>query len=187
MYTWGHLCKASVCGDGTIVRLRKNKYIDVVDVEFSSGAPLYLSYKCMAPGWVEKYKDSFEYEKVVTRYTINLNGEIEDKYIEKQTTLTEGDYSFNPFVVREDFAIEDTECVAVMTDGVHSFIKPKKEDTSIVLETIPANEIIRQVMACKSYTGSFVQRRVGKLRREFDKANWINADDFSVAAIHFGE
>lgn len=187
-YTAGHLCKATICGDGVIARLRKDKYIDVTSVEFKSGAPLYLSYMCMPHGWAERYKSIFEYEKIITRYTIKTNGDVVDKVVTSQTTLNEGNYDDeDPFLVKEAYAIEDTECVAVMTDGVSSFMKTKKEDTSIVMETIPADEIIRQVMAFKSYTGQFVQRRVGKLRKEFDKVNWANTDDFSVAAVYLGD
>jgi len=186
VYAHGYLCKATICGDGAIARLRKDKMIDVISVEYKSGAPLYLSY-LFNIGWAKRYLSAFEYEKVITTYTIKPNGEIIDKAIVKETNLDENDPMDLAFRVNEDFIIDDTECVAVMTDGVNSFYKTKKEDTSIVLESIPQEEIIKQVMAVKTYAGQFIQRRINKARKEFDKANWVNSDDFSVAAVYLGE
>jgi hypothetical protein len=53
------------------------------------------------------------------------------------------------------------------------------------LENVPVdgNKVIFEALAFKSCTGEFVNRRLTKAFKSFEKDGWQNTDDFSLAAI----
>jgi hypothetical protein len=55
---------------------------------------------------------------------------------------------------------------------------PSKTDGSVIMH---------EMLAYKNFAGEFVQRRMNKAMRTFDKDGLENFDDVSIATIKFGE
>jgi hypothetical protein len=78
----------------------------------------------------------------------------------------------------KDFTI----CLA--SDGVTSFsLEQDNQESKIV----PITKVVSDFTAYKNFQGEFVQRRVTKVLKEYNKLNMRHFDDLSFATIHFAK
>jgi len=157
-----------VIGDGVLGFINNDDSLDIIDIEYPSGAPWYLSY--------------------------SLNKEREDKYIEKygtkaiisstkDGTITEQKERFQYFYV-DRLAYK---AILLMSDGVKSFTKKVVSDSSKGNVPITYHEVLKELLAFKGYQGEFIKRRVKRFIKDMPKLGWENYDDVSVAGIYLGE
>lgn len=171
-----------VCGDGVVVaRERESGRLVVKSYEFPSGAPFYLRYT-LDPARVTAYEDQFGAKCVVTSVNIEPTGVRSPPETVEYTDLDEILCLSNFWPMRQ------FDLVALLSDGVRSFVKPVDSKTSKQTESVDYIDVVCELMRFKNYGGSFVQRRV---RRAFDpmlgkfaQQGWVNTDDLSMAAIH---
>lgn len=171
-------------GDGYIAAKRPNGTIDVYEFAFEQGAPYYLRYELnpeIKNGYFEKFGDKTEVLCNQTSYTINANGVISAKKI-TACNVTKSNIHFEVA-----FPIAEFEAVAIMSDGVGSFVKQTNTLTTKNNALVPAEEIIKELMAFKSYAGGFVQRRCQKAFKKFKDQGMQNCDDVSIAVISNAE
>lgn len=173
---------AQVWGDGVVAARRRDGTLDIFQVEYPKGAPLYLNY------WnnYERLKGfllEFGSHRKVTQLlpdgisellmdTSHRLDRVGDLYCDERC----GSCEF-------PFPQEAYDVVAVMSDGVQSFRRRKGNG----FEPVPVQEVVAKMMAFKNYTGEFVVRRMKAFLKQATADGWHWDDDVSMAAIHVGD
>lgn len=143
-------------GDGVISYYDFDDRLHSVNIEFKSGAPLYLSYRLDADRY-KNYVEEFGLDVTITH-------KWEDEVEEYSPYLT--DISFQPIV---------KSFVSVMSDGINTFHKG-----------MDRVEKVADFMDFKNHQGDFVKRRMNAIKRRCEKAGITYDDDISMATIFIG-
>lgn len=77
------------------------------------------------------------------------------------------------------FLEKDVLCVNTLSDGIFSFIDSKG--------LIDSSIIMKEILAVKNYSGSFIERRIKRMLKNFNKEGIINEDDLSITSLYLGE
>lgn len=183
----------SLCvGDGAIVGFGKDGLV-IIEYAYKSGAPYYLAYERPATPFIANGKQVAPSSEV-DAYFAEFGGNFT-----KTTTLVKPDGSVkcvkvenqigrslpytSPYFV-DKWPYDAYSMVAVMSDGVQSFVEVTKTPTTgIETHSIPAVQVLQELMAFKNTTGKFVLRRCQKAFKTFKDKNWQHMDDVSVGAI----
>lgn len=169
---------ASLSGDGFIIaRRRADKMLTVIQYEFSTNAPNYLRYS-IDPTAQRLYNERFGKGHLITKTWNQLGANVSD-LTETKTPLREAS-----LINLHVFRIEDFDLVAVLSDGLHSFLVKELAKTHMPEALLDASKIIEHLFDFKSYAGKFVQRRCGIAFEEFQKLGWGNYDDFTMGAVY---
>lgn len=163
----------NVIGDGVVATIDNDDNINVIEIEYPSGAPRYLSY------WIdeirhESYRKEFGTKAIVRSYMLN-------------TDDFDGESDFDGMVWRLPLDSRKYKAIVLFSDGVHSIQRSLETDTGRTFESVPTRQTLQELLAYKSYKGEFVKRRTKRFIKEMQKRGWINNDDLSVAAIYLGE
>lgn len=167
-------------GDGMVVGVHNDNSMYVIEYEFESGAPYYLRYELdpsIRAEYFKKFAVDGTIEGVRRTYTIAPDGKVDD-FTEVQLNFNENQICFE-----ERFPLADWKTVAVMSDGIQSFVRQKITATSKTTESVHSSEIIKDVMSFKGYVGEFVHRRCSKAFKNFKELGIQNCDDFSIGVI----
>lgn len=163
----------NVIGDGVIATIDNNDHIDIIEIEYPSGAPRYLHY------WIDEerheiYKKEFGTKAIARQYRLNSELEtIEDE--------------FDSMIYNVALNSQYHKAIVLFSDGVHSVQKSVETDTGRTFEPVPTRQVLQELLAYKSYKGEFVKRRTKRFIKEMQRRRWVNNDDLSVAAIYLGE
>jgi len=162
----------SICGDGCVVILGR-KAATVIDVEFPSGAPFYLSYT-MDDDRRKRYTEEFGNKKIVTTKTYDLDTgeEIESIYAE---------VAFDNKITGVLFGDGCPVAAIAISDGYKTF-NNESERVSTKEE-----EVLKNIYSYKNFNGEFVKRRMLSYKKRCHNDGVVHYDDLSVAAIYFGE
>jgi len=180
LYAVPHLGAVSVSihGDGVIAARRRDGTVEHTVVKCPLNAPDYLSY----------YLDLDRKARYIERVESHNDGEgrglrTYTSYEGSKVTSEMKIRSFFP--VTAAFPYEEYDLVALMSDGVQSFM----QETPTGAQRVPVHEVVEQIMAVKNTTGEFIVRRVrnGFLNRFCPKHGWHHYDDLAVAAIALGD
>lgn len=171
--------EVQVFGDGVIVaRERETKNLYVIDLEYPSGAPCYLSYR-LSSDIMEGYKKQFGTVYKYTATTITAEGEIKPI----------AEMELPEMFFEETFDYETYDLITVLSDGIHSFqhkeISPLPCGQAMTRD-LNYLEVIKELFQFKSMNGVFVNRRCNKFFKQCKKNNWIHYDDFSIAGVYHG-
>lgn len=164
-------------GDGVIAKIRKNGTIQIIRVEYPSGAPLYLNYSSDAIR-MKGYEDTFSLNRRIYFYDLEPDGTILNFKVEDDST---GESYY------ESGKINDLSNISLMSDGVLSFYELANTGTSKVQIPVEPNDVLRKLLDFKGFQGDFVARRFQKFRKDCEKMNWFHADDLSLATIYLGD
>jgi len=152
-------------GDGTICVKDKSEYIDSKTYSFSNNAPYYLSY------WLDEGRRNI--------YLLDGGKLVEEEGCVRERFL----YWSNPPIYRKaihvivyKFSLIEYPVVAIMSDGVGSFVKGG--------EVLQLTDVLSEFMSFKSMKGEFVKRRVKRAIRDFEKEGYKHSDDISVGAVY---
>lgn len=176
-YVRGEKYKLSMYGDGVSVKAKEDGSMEVVMIEYPSGAPFYLNYGLNQTRKIG-YTAAFGLKRKVSTYLLRTDGTVED-LIEKE------DQDGN-FYSEEGFC-KDFKSISLMSDGVLSFYELVNSVTSKSENHISVNEILRKLIDFKGFQGEFVDRRFQKFRKDCEKINWFHGDDVSLATIYLGK
>lgn len=155
-----------VSGDGVIVAQHKELGLIVHSLEYSSGAPFYAKYNIFTDDY-DRYLTEFPGD-----FCVNINGDNTNFPIE---------YGTKPYII--EFPFEEYDLVGIMSDGIKSFYTKEKNNTTVVMKTLPPEPIIKEMFAFKGFNGEFVKRRCLKALRTFKSEGIEHYDDFSIAVI----
>ena len=175
--------KRAICcvyGDGGFIVKHKTSSVSHVifhqDIEFSSGAPYYLSY-LLSPARYHSYCQQFEGEAVLQRQCIRDGKSVTSSITHR---ITDFDKLYDEAMFDEDW---DLEWVALVSDGVKTYEKKQEDGSS---EKISTETTIEDFINYKSCTGKFVERRMKRMRKDCEKNGITHYDDISIAAIYMG-
>lgn len=171
-------CIVNIFGDGIIVYLNHDNSFIAHKREYDSGAPYYPSYHLDYARKIDYYK-KFGSSITYTHYTINNNKEL-CSIKENPETI----YSTSKWVTLD---YNKYKAVLIMTDGINSFTRKVKTDTSIIHEPISTEDVLKELIAFKSFNGEFIVRRVQRFRKFCQENGWQNNDDVAIAGMYFGD
>jgi hypothetical protein len=164
---------ASIYGDGVVAMVRNDGKIEIYSVEFLEGYPQYVSYTLDNSRRVQ-------FNAVTTNYKEVTHQLIPDP--DNETHVEVSDRVIEFYCGRR----EDYYCVAVLSDGVHSFSEIIETPTSRTSKPVPMSEIVTQMLAFKTTKGDFVYRRMQQFQKLCASRNWQNHDDLSVGVVYLG-
>lgn len=158
--------KVHMFGDGVFFH-QTSTTLRIVHVDFESNTPAYLSYY-LDPIRMKKYEDTVFGSKRIIDISIYRNQPI--------NPIETEDY-VKPFVpVSFSGIVDPDDIIGVCSDGINSF---KKGDGS----DVKWEDEIHEFIDFKSTVGVFVQRRLGFLKRQWQKNKVTFYDDISMASI----
>lgn len=167
-----------VYGDGVIVARKRisnlgTPQLRIMNLEYPSGAPYYLRYELdnSKTQWEKIFGSS--YFQSHTFLDIESNRTVLGEKIQLEENSWEGIYELSEY-----------DMVAVLSDGIHSFFKKEKTDTSIKTTPINYIEVIQELFKFKSMNGQFVKRRCKRFFKECKEKGWEHYDDFSIGVIY---
>ena len=160
-------------GDGKILYIHRAEHNVLVDIDYESNAPFYLSYR-QDVGREILYEETFgmEYARVTKSF---IESDRLEEYVEGRMFKQK----FIHFTTPE--ARKYVKFASVFTDGVGTF--HKKDNAS---ESIPLHNVYNQLTQYKNTHGEFVKRRMQKVKQFATKEGWQHFDDIGVATISFG-
>jgi len=157
--------RITIFGDGFFFYKKKNKDLEIVRIEYNSGAPYYLSYSINS----DREK---EYHKIygtgidITNVCIKNNQEVSN---------IEG-LSYNPRFLEYNIDTTDLELIGIASDGLDTFTEEGNY--------IPFQKIVSDICNFRSYKGEIVKRRINKLFKR-DWKNYDNYDDISIGINYY--
>jgi hypothetical protein len=174
-------------GDGVVAARRHDGSFVIYVVDHVENAPYYLNY--MMDEYREAgYRKKFGFDFTIKSYDSRTGWSPAVRYsptpnpklsLVSRPLLAESGHP-DPWT----FVAEAFDLVVVMSDGVQSFQKCVETGTSRTSEDVPVEDVVEQVLAIKTTTGKFLERRCKKFLHKFCVKNrWQHADDFSAAAI----
>ena len=166
-----------IYGDGNIFIKYKSGDTKWMNIEYSSGAPYYLSYdKNLFSKRASEYKLQFGNEDVILSFKdtgferIRHHYKFNDLAPKKLNDLST--FSF-PTIEYDGDIIES---ISIASDGVQSFIQNE--------ESINMDRVVNELTSFKNYNGVFLERRMNKMLKDFEKENIKHYDDISLATIN---
>jgi hypothetical protein len=160
-------------GDGVIaVRNRNRGEIFVTEYRFTSGAPYYLQYEASDEDR-STYVEQFGTEFILQSHSRDVS-----------VSPSPATWDMSKYWVHLCYDTEDIDMVAVMSDGVTSFVNPVETETDKRTESVPTIEIVEEFLAFKRMTGPFVEKRFNRAFRTFAENGWKNLDDVSIGVVH---
>lgn len=166
---------AMLYGDGVLAlgdrEARGTPRVRVRSIEFSGGYPNYPSYRVDA-GRRRAFEQLRGNRCRLDPWLLNAEGAVRD-----DTPL--GTVVDDCYVATG--SVESLEWLAVLTDGSSSFTcTESRERTS---SRVPLPAVLSELLAFKSLSGVFVQRRVQRFLKECAARGWQHHDDLGVGAI----
>jgi serine/threonine protein phosphatase PrpC len=166
---------ATCFGDGAIVLKDHSGDITVYSVTFAESYPRYPSYFADARR-LAALDARTENVKEVIRTRLTPDG----RMLSRETSTS------HRAIEIVSGSIDEFTLVAVMSDGVNSFTTAVASETSRRSERLGLEKVLPELVAFKSPTGAFVQRRLNRFRVECHRRGWNHLDDLAIAAIHLG-
>jgi hypothetical protein len=150
-------------GDGFVVADSKEKF-EVTEIDFTSGAPYYLSY-------LRDENRMAVYENMTEGSTVYEHGVWSTPMMKGEDSITIDAMTIPHFWKVYDIT-EDEMVISVLSDGVGSFKEKGK------------GEVISEMTSFKNYKGEFVHRRLGSFKKKCVKEGITHYDDLSCASLH---
>lgn len=165
---------ASIYGDGVVAMVRNDGKIEIYSVEFVEGYPQYVSYTLDNSRRVQFDAVKKSNVKEVTHQII--------PDLDNSTQILPSERVIEFYCGRR----EDYYCVAVLSDGVHSFSEVGEAGGVKSGKPVPMSEIVSQMLAFKTTKGDFIYRRMQAFQKLCAARNWRNHDDLSVGVVYLG-
>lgn len=159
-------------GDGVVVAELNDGSIDVFTISYPSGYPFYPAY-LQQPERLDALR-STGLTKVIKHF---------NSIADEPKEYTWGDDSPTQTFT---FKTSAYKYVALVSDGIHSFLSTQQWITGKRIEPVAMTEVLRELLAFKSLHGAFVARRVKKFMKDCHRKGWQHSDDLSLAVIHSG-
>jgi hypothetical protein len=170
----GKRVSLSASGDGVLVLMYVDGRQQIVNIDFPSGYPDYLSYRI-------DHERRAKYDKLdqggIVNTIINGGSDSSIKFtnmLESHKTYAEVASCSNPKLIM----------AIVMSDGVRSFYRRTESGEN---EPIQTDEVLKHLLDFKLFSGRFIQRRLNRFLKDVIQLGWEHHDDIGIAAIHFGD
>lgn len=178
VYKGENVINVLMSGDGFIIARNKvTNRLTVISHLFESGAPYYLYYN-LNDALHNGYKTYYGNGKLQVEKTL-YDGEKVISNNEQSSPLAA---YCKP--IAYSFPLAEYDAVAVVTDGLKSFVQQVKGTTSITNKSVDVGKIVRDLFDFKTTSGQFVHRRCQKVMREYAAQNIKHTDDFAIGVVH---
>lgn len=174
--------RTEICGDGVVVGKKHNGDIDVLSYEYLKGAPMYPRYLLHQENFSRWQTEFPENPLVVTESIITSAGEILRGVSEHRWEREDFEtWRQSDEIGYGNWAMAEYEYVAVLSDGVRSFMK-RDVNTGV---SVPVDylEVIRDLFQFKNFNGEFVKRRCKRALKDFAAKGMFHVDDFSMGVV----
>lgn len=164
-------------GDGVVIEKRKDGEFKICKIEYTSGAPFYLSY-FLDPARRAEYEHQFNEEKVKYYFWEDIRDSVPDS-VPTITGLWENEYRSDTIFVREYDSV-DLDSITICSDGLETYRSidmDKEADLDI--------DTARRYTDYKNFVGDFVKRRMKKIKKENKQTNSFHFDDIFCATMKF--
>jgi len=173
-----NMASVACYGDGAFAFVYPT-FIELHVISYTSGAPFYLNYisnKSRLDSYITQTNSTNSIERWIQSILIYPDGvEYQHKQHTPEVPQEPG------FMMSKDLG--EMIAVAVMSDGILSFIAPNDTDTTKTTKDVPVDLIVKDLLDFKNHNGVFVQRRINGFLKKCAKNGWQNTDDVSMAAI----
>jgi len=166
---------ATCYGDGVVALGRHDGSIETYSVSYKQSFPNYMSY-LNSPERRAKFE---ELEDNIKEITIEIFEEGKPVERKKHRSST----PFDVYLGTKD----KYRWVAVLSDGVHSFMHKVQTETAVTQEPVSASEVMKELFAFKSFQGAFVKRRMNRFLELCQERQWTHGDDLSVGVVYLGD
>lgn len=165
--------RTEVQGDGVIVGRTFDGDLDILSYDYNKGAPDYPRY-LLKPEYRRNWIAQFPNNTFTgTETSITKDGEIVHKAVHTlESKRMIGNWEMSRY-----------QYVAVLSDGVKSFMRREETATSAANYPVDYHEIIRELFAFKNFNGEFVKRRCKRAMKDFAAKKWFHTDDFSMGVV----
>jgi len=182
--TDGQKVRLCIYGDGGVIVGHKDGTVEYFSVRFMDNAPYYLYYD-YDPLIRDSYFKTFGEQKIWTEIDRNLMDD--DNLIMDTQFFTTKEFSYD-----KGLTVWETSSISYVinvSDGIESFldIDPQLEYDQRASKEVSKNVILKEICLIKNYNGNFIQRRLGRMKRDHAKINRIHFDDISAAAMYITE
>ena len=165
---------AELYGDGVLAWADHADCVHAVSLTYTAGYPCYLNYladSARRAGFLAQAGNARECEEIV----LLPGGEVRPVAL----TQAPGD---SP-CYRRTGRIQQTRWVAVLSDGVHSFVRNTVHAGHKVTAPIPWPQALYALTGFKNVQGAFVQRRMNRFLQECEARGWQHRDDIALGAV----
>jgi len=176
--TVGEQFYAYVYGDGVVALHSKERGLVVHEINYVGGPtgnsfPFYPIYMVDEPRLIA-YQSLMENHGIEKVYNTHFEGSEESNIIRCS----------NPDMASVFHGhINETNWVAISSDGVQSFTRPVGDYGQ--REVIPTMEVMTRLCQFKNFNGPFVQRRLNRFLKDTERDGWRHEDDLSLGVISF--
>ena len=165
---------ASVSGDGVVVAKNRNGVLEVTVVSYPGGYPYYANYEA-DPARKRALLQQKNNQRQVETFSLtdqSANGEQAEP--DSPCPCVQG-------------RVADYHWVAILSDGIHSFTKLAESGAAAGNLPIPLGEVLSELLAFKTMSGQFVQRRVQRFQQDCARKAWQHHDDISLGVLVMGD
>jgi hypothetical protein len=176
-YMSGDEVLVSCSGDGVVVAESNQGCLDVYAVSYPSGYPFYPTY-LHQPERLEALLSTDRAIRELKHYR--------SPSITEMLQLASATSCDSPTQVLK-FKTSDYKYIAILSDGIHSFLSTHETITGKRVQPLLMPEVIKELLSFKSLHGSFVARRVKRFLKDCHVRGWQHTDDLSLAVVHLGD
>jgi len=166
---------ASCYGDGVVALGRRDGIIETYSVSYKEGYPNYLSYQ-LSKDRKERFDEKTgNYKEIILEMISGDEEPLKQKYRSSAV--------FDIYLGSKSKYL----WVAVLSDGVSSFMEKVSDGTSVTQEPVAQHRVIRELFGFKNFQGTFVKRRVKRFLESCKERQWTHGDDLSVGVVYLGD
>ena len=162
-------------GDGVVALGRRDGIIETYSVSYKEGYPNYLSYQLSNERKERFAEKTGNYKEVILEMISGDEEPLKQKYRSSAV--------FDTYLGSKSKYL----WVAVLSDGVNSFMEKISDGTSVTQEPVPPHKVIRELFNFKNFQGTFVKRRVKRFLESCSERQWTHGDDLSVGVVYLGD
>jgi hypothetical protein len=170
-----------LCGDGALLAIYANGSVEMVSHNFTRNMPFYpwyLSSQAFMESFIRRSNEMGQSMEIVRQVWDSNGYTIEEGSI---VVPIDGHLRFQgssySFPLRDAEGGMKLKALLAVTDGI--FSRPDR--------TVAAEDTIRELCGFKSWSGSFIRRRLGTLGARWMKESTAARDDLSAAGICWTE
>lgn len=172
-----HRAAGMLCGDGALLAIYANGSVEMVSHNFTRNMPFYpwyLSSEVFIESFISRSAEMGQSMEVV-RQVWDSNGYMVEEGcigipIDRDHRFMGASYTFP---LRDAAGAKNLRALLAVTDGI--FSRPDRN--------VAAEDTIRELCGFKSWSGSFIRRRLGALGARWVKESTAARDDLSAAGI----
>ncbi len=171
----GETYTAHCYGDGVVVLGHEDGTWDAFVISYAANYPRYPSY-LWDPERRERWEAQAGNAKLIQHWRLTADGA-------REMETVSSDQECETFTG----AVADVQFVAVLSDGVQSFARAARTETSRAAQPVAVPDVLTRLLAFKGGQGRFAQRRAQAFLRDGVREGWQHHDDVALGVVWLGD